>query len=78
MPVKIKINAHGSIKIEGEQLGDIELYDHNNNKFDLNGRTAISLCRCGASESKPFCDGKHKSCGFQSEVAAFVMPPKKV
>lgn len=72
MTTKIKINAHGSIRVEG----DFELYDHNNNKFDLSGRTVVSLCRCGASENKPFCDGKHKSCNFVSEVIARVLPPK--
>ena len=27
-------------------------------------RTKAALCRCGHSDNKPFCDMKHKTCGF--------------
>ncbi len=30
-------------------------------------RNKAALCRCGASENKPFCDAKHKQCGFSTE-----------
>ena len=36
---------------------------------NINGETevrekATAFCRCGASENKPYCDGKHKAAGF--------------
>ena len=54
MATKITVNNNGSL-IEGE----IEIYDGAGNKYDLAGRTIISLCRCGQSNNKPFCDGSH-------------------
>ncbi len=27
----------------------------------------VALCRCGASNNKPFCDGQHKQVGFKSD-----------
>lgn len=73
MPTKIVVKSHGSIKIEG----DVEVFDMEGNKFDLAGRTVISLCRCGHSKNKPFCDSTHRETGFQSEIKAFSLPPPK-
>jgi len=73
MATKITVRNNGSLRIEGE----IEIYDDAGNKYDLAGRTIISLCRCGQSNNKPFCDGSHARCGFESQVVATVLPPPK-
>jgi CDGSH-type Zn-finger protein len=68
---KITVKNNGSVRIEG----DFIICDQDGREFGLGGRTAISLCRCGHSENKPFCDGSHKRVGFQSEVQARELPP---
>ena len=73
MATKITVNNNGSLRIEGE----FEIYDASGNQYDVAGRTVIGLCRCGQSENKPFCDGSHARCGFQSQVVATVLPPPK-
>jgi CDGSH-type Zn-finger protein len=72
MPTRITIKNNGSIRVEGE----FTITDATGSQFDLGGRTAISLCRCGHSSDKPFCDGSHKTCGFSSEITARALPPK--
>ena len=68
----IKINPNGAIRVEG----DFVLTDGNGNAFGLSGRTIIALCRCGLSEKKPFCDGKHKG-NFNDPCPAFDLTPPK-
>jgi CDGSH-type Zn-finger protein len=68
--VKITVNKNGSLRIEGE----FTLCDAEGQAFDLGGRTSISLCRCGQSGNKPFCDGTHRKVDFQSEVKAYTLP----
>ncbi len=68
---KITVRNNGPLRVEGE----FTIYDMDGNAFDLAGRTGISLCRCGHSQNKPFCDGSHAKVGFQSEVKARALPP---
>ena len=63
---------NGSIKVEGE----FEIRDAQGQPYGLGGRTVVSLCRCGVSAKKPFCDGSHKGV-FEHECQAFDLPPKK-
>ncbi len=72
MSTKITINSNGSVKIDG----DFEIVDMQGNNYGLQGRTVVSLCRCGLSKNKPFCDGSHRE-NFAHEATAFDLPPKK-
>jgi len=69
---RITVNSNGSLKVEG----DFEIVDKNGNVYDIAGRTIISICRCGLSANKPFCDGSHKG-HFEHDAVAFDLPPKK-
>lgn len=71
MPTVIKVNRNGSLRVEG----DFMIVDADGNPYGLQGRTAVTLCRCGQSANKPFCDSSHKHHGFQHDPVAFDLPP---
>ena len=71
MPAKITVKNNGSLRVEGE----VQLVDSEGNEYGLAGQTAFSLCRCGLSNNKPFCDGSHKGC-FEHTAKAFEVMPK--
>ena len=72
--VKITIRRNGPYRVEAPP-GSIEMVDADGNPYDLSarmkeGKLAFSLCRCGASVQKPFCDGTHAKIGFQAAETA--------
>jgi CDGSH-type Zn-finger protein len=68
---RITVKNDSSLRVEG----DFEIVDPEGRPFGLVGRAHASLCRCGQSLKKPFCDGAHKTSGFCSQVIAFDLEP---
>jgi CDGSH-type Zn-finger protein len=71
--LKITVRNDGPLRVEGT----ITLLDDAGRAWGLAGRTAVSLCRCGESSSKPFCDGSHNRSGFASTCEAAELPPPR-
>lgn len=57
---KITVRKNGNLLVEGD---DVTLVDWEGKAYPLPKRP-FSLCRCGASTRKPFCDGSHSRVGF--------------
>jgi CDGSH-type Zn-finger protein len=74
MPTKITVKNNGSLRVESP---DIELYDQDGNRFDINGATLLKFCRCGQSADMPFCDSTHKTIGFSAACTARAWQPKQ-
>ena len=64
--VTIRVRKNGPYRVEGDE---VIVVDWNGNEYTVN-RLPIALCRCGASTTKPFCDGTHSKIGFQAAEAA--------
>jgi len=57
-PVMVKVMVDGPIVIKGSFI-----LDHSGNKKEIK-ESLVSICRCGASDHMPFCDGQHRKIGF--------------
>jgi hypothetical protein len=47
--------------------GGISLTSADGSQYELRNR--MTVCRCGASQNKPFCDGSHGSIKFKAKAA---------
>ena len=72
--VTITVKPNGPLRVEGP----IKLINTDGQQIDLTGKPAVSLCRCGASTNKPFCDGTHSKIGFAAAAAAVPESAEKV
>ncbi len=63
--VTITVRKDGPYRVEGE----VTLLDADGNQIPVPG-PRFSLCRCGASNRKPFCDGTHSKIGFRGAEQA--------
>ena len=66
MGIVIRVRQNGPYRIEDE---DVTVLDWNGDPYPIT-RRPVALCRCGASTTKPFCDGTHSRIGFQAAEAA--------
>lgn len=67
----IRLRENGPLVIQMP----VKVVDHLGNDFPITaGKPAVALCRCGHSANKPFCDGSHKTAGFQASNLAPATP----
>ncbi|HEX6953910.1 MAG TPA: CDGSH iron-sulfur domain-containing protein [Agromyces sp.] len=64
-PVTVTACANGPLVVRG----DVDLVDEHGEHVETH-RSTVALCRCGASATRPFCDGSHKTTGFRTEPPA--------
>jgi CDGSH-type Zn-finger protein len=58
--VEIKVRDNGPYKV----TGPVTIIDAEGNRFAV-PEGPVALCRCGRSQTKPFCDASHKA-GFDA------------
>ena len=61
MPTIIHPTPNGPLKVEG----DFKVLKPDGTEYE--SKSVVFLCRCGLSSKKRFCDGTHKTSGFQAE-----------
>lgn len=59
--VRIFPKPNGSLRVTGR----VDIVDAEGNVIET--KENFSLCRCGHSKEKPFCDGSHREAGFLAD-----------
>ena len=70
--VKVQVRNNGPLRV----TGPIELIDVDGKLYTIPQGQWVSLCRCGASATKPFCDGMHSKAERKADAGIFNGPSK--
>ena len=70
-PPKIRLSKNGPLVVTGLE----DFTDETGEPLPL--RDTLRLCRCGASSTKPFCDGTHASIGFTDTPSSSRLPDRR-
>ncbi len=65
--INIEIRENGPLRV----TGPVTITDKDGKHYTIPEGQWVSMCRCGQSENKPFCDSSHGSCGFEAESKSF-------
>ena len=65
--VNIEIRENGPLRV----VGPVTITDKDGKEYNIPEGQWVSMCRCGQSQNKPFCDSSHGSAAFQGESKAF-------
>jgi CDGSH-type Zn-finger protein len=69
--MKITIVPNGPILIDTQ--GD---WTYSGAAGPTKNKDRVAFCRCGQTKNKPFCDGTHKTAGFEAGGGICELTPK--
>ncbi len=64
--INIEIRENGPMRV----TGPFTITDKDGNNYSIPEGQWVSMCRCGQSQNKPFCDSRHRETGFEAESKA--------
>ena len=64
--VNIEVRENGPLRF----TGPITITDKDGKAYSVPDGEWVSVCRCGLSQNKPFCDAAHRDGGFEADSVA--------